>query len=99
MEAGYKWGFAEEKKGRDDSAQEVYTMIMNRFLRDSEVVESLGARGRYWQARLLFQLGEIFEKQKQYAEAREIYTLVSAYGLPGQSLAAAKIERFSQPRN
>jgi len=99
VEAGYKWGFAEEKKGRDDSAQEVYTMIMNRFLRDSEVVESLGARGRYWQARLIFQLGEIFEKQKQYAQAREIYSLVSAYGLPGQSLAAAKIERFSRPRN
>jgi hypothetical protein len=99
VEAGYKWGFAEEKKGRDDAAQEVYTMIMNRFLRDPEVIGSLGARGRYWQARLIFQLGEIFEKQKQYAQARAIYSLVSAYGLPGQSLAAAKIERFSRPRN
>ena len=47
----------------------------------------------------LISYGEAFEKQKQYAQAREIYTLVSAYGLPGQSLAAAKIERFSRPRN
>ncbi len=99
VEAGYKWGFAEEKKGREDLAQEVYTMILNRFLRDPEVVGDLGARGRYWHARLIFQLGDIFERQKHYQDARQIYTLVSAYGLPGRSLAEAKIERFSQPRN
>ncbi len=99
VEAGFKWGFAEEKRGRGDLAQGVYTMILNRFLKDSQAAASLGARGRYWQARLIFKLGEIFEGQKRYEEARETYALVSAYGLPGQSLAEAKIERFSQPRN
>ena len=97
------WGGIEllgsAKAGNEPRAQEVYMLILNRFLRDSKRASELGARGRYWQSRLIFELGELLETEERFAEAEMVYDLVRAYDLPGRSLADARIAKFTAGRN
>ena len=94
-EAGLKWGFSLAKSGHDLRAEEVYWLMINRLLKDPETADMLGARGRYWVARAVFELGELLEGEVRYEDARGVYALISQYGLPGRATAVANTERFS----
>ena len=94
-EAGLKWGFSLAKSGHDLRAEEVYWVMINRLLKDPETADMLGARGRYWVARSVFELGELLEGEDRYEDARGVYALISQYGLPGRATAVANTERFS----
>ena len=95
VEAGFKWGYGVAKMKNESRAQEVFILTLNRFLKDPERAAEMGSRGRYWQARLIFELGELLEKAKRFEEARRIYDLVPVHDLPGRSLAEARIAKFS----
>ncbi len=97
LEAGYKWGFALGKMDRSPRAQEAYWLVLDRFLRGKRGSDETGARGRYWLARSIFDLGELLEEDRRFEEARRVYAYVSAYGLPGESTAEARVKRFSAP--
>lgn len=95
VEAGTKWGLSVAKRDNEARAEEVFMLVINRFLKDPATAAQLGAQGRYWQSRSIFELAALFEKEGRYEEARETYSLVEAYGLPGQSIARASLQRFS----
>ncbi len=97
VEAGFKRGFAATRQKDEVRAQEFYWLVIARFLIEQEAAGQMGTQGRYWLSRCIFELGSLFEKENRYEDAREIYRLVSAHGLPGRTLAEVKIRDFSTP--
>ena len=93
-EAAQKWAFALIKSGSNEKAKEVLWLSADRFIGDGEKAVALGAAGRYWLARSMLQLGEIFEKQDNLAEARKVYRQVIAYNLPGRHIAISRVDQI-----
>ena len=93
-EAAQKWAFALIKSGLSEKAKEVLWLSVDRFIGDGEKAAALGAAGRYWLARSMLQLGEIFEKQDNLAEARKVYRQVIAYNLPGRHIAISRVDQI-----
>lgn len=75
-------------------AQEIYWATVSDLYLDEKVAAALGARGRYWVARCLFEYGQQFERDGRLENAREAYTLIKKNGLPGESLATANLARL-----
>jgi len=69
--------------------------VTNTFLLDATRAPELGAKGRYWMARALMELGDLYEKQAQLDQARNAYQLVLQQKLPGAALARQRLARFS----
>ena len=97
LEAGFKWGFALAKRNQQTRAQEVFWLVLDRFLSGNPGEGETGARGRYWLARSILELGELLEEELRFEEARRVYTYVNTYGLPGRATAEARIDRFAVP--
>ena len=93
-EAAQKWAFALIKSGSIEKAKEVLWLSADRFIGDGEKAVALGAAGRYWLARSMLQLGEIFEEQDNLAEARKVYRQVIAYNLPGRHIAISRVDQI-----
>ncbi len=90
-EAGFKYGFAYEKIGDKEQAQEVYWLVISSSLQDDNNLSELGSKGRYWVARSVLHLGRLLEDSERWGEAREAYALIPAYQLPGEGLARSRI--------
>ncbi|MBL9214132.1 MAG: hypothetical protein JNG83_01520 [Opitutaceae bacterium] len=107
-EAGYKWGYALAKRAqaakeegtRDqlDQAVTVLWSVVDAFLVDPAQAAQLGAKGRYWLARSLLELGQLHEEAGQLDEARRAYQLIVEYKLYGSAQAQAKLARFQPNR-
>jgi hypothetical protein len=67
---------------------------VSRFLLDDQQALQLGASGRYWIARSMLKLGELFEKEEALADARRIYRKLIAYNLPGRHIAISRADRL-----
>lgn len=93
-EVGYKWGAALQSRDAPDEAREVFALVMGRFLLDPENAEKLGERGRYWMARVLLDLGTLWEEAGERREARRIYEKVVEFNLPGKNLARGRVEEL-----
>ncbi|MDD3179954.1 MAG: tetratricopeptide repeat protein [Opitutaceae bacterium] len=94
VEAGYRWGYALEKRGQIEKAQVVLWSLVDTFLLDAEAAAKLGATGRWWVSKALLELGQIHEDLKQLDEAQRAYALISERKLGGAALAEAKLARF-----
>ncbi|MEI6108261.1 MAG: hypothetical protein WCR49_14785, partial [Opitutae bacterium] len=66
-------------------------------VKDPAVAAQLGAKGRYWMARTLLELGALFERQEKLEQAREAWRLILKFGLPGGEVAQARLARFDPP--
>lgn len=113
VEAGFNLGYlysrrsaAERDRGDPARAQldaakavEVWWKdVVHEFLvKDPAVADELGAKGRYWMARTLVELGMLFEQQEKLEEAKETWLLILKAKLPGEDLAKARLERFHLP--
>ncbi|MDQ8195195.1 hypothetical protein QEH59_12215 [Coraliomargarita sp. SDUM461004] len=93
-EAAHKWAFALVKRGSLEKAKEVLSLGVSRFLLDGQEAEDLGPAGRYWVARSMLQLGEIFEGEGLQVEARRVYRTLIAYDLPGRHIALSRADRL-----
>lgn len=93
-EAGFKWGYALEKRQQTAKAQTVFWGIVNDFLLDAGAAAKLGAKGRYWVSRSLLELGQINEDAGQLDEAQRAYRLIIDQKLYGGAQAQAKLARF-----
>jgi hypothetical protein len=96
-EAGFKWGYALAKRAQPGPAQAVYWSVVNDFLLDPAQAARLGAKGRYWVARSLLELGQIHEDAGRLDEAQQVYALIVKYQLYGVAQAQAKLARFRPP--
>ncbi len=67
VEAGFNLGNLYARRGDPDRAEEVWWKdVVHEFLvKDPAVAAQLGAKGRYWMARTLLELGTLFESQEK----------------------------------
>ncbi|MDB6126515.1 MAG: Tetratricopeptide 4 [Verrucomicrobia bacterium] len=80
-------------------AEEVWWKdVVHEFLvKDPDLAAQLGAKGRYWMARTLVELGGLFEQQEKLEQAKEAWLLILKAKLPGEELAKARLARFNLP--
>jgi predicted negative regulator of RcsB-dependent stress response len=93
-EAGFKWGYAEAKRGQAAKAETVYWSVVDAFLLDATQAAKLGAKGRWWVSKSLLELAQIDEDAGRLDEAQRAYRLIIDYKLSGTALAQAKLARF-----
>jgi len=94
VEAGFKWGYALAKRAQPAKAQTVFWSVVDSFLLDANQAAALGAKGRYWVARALLELGQIHEDAGRLDEAQRAYQLIVEHQLSGTVQAQAKLARF-----
>lgn len=98
IEAGYNLGLLLSRKGRAEGRKRAETVwwqqVVTPFLLDAAQEGKLSARGRYWLSRTLLGLGELFESQDRRDQATDAYQLLLRKGLPGTSLAQARLSRL-----
>lgn len=98
VEAGYNLGYTLTRRGQVARAQQVWWQdVVKAFLLNQDVAAQLGAKGRYWMARTLLELGASFEQQAKLEEARNAWSLILQAKLPGEALARARLARFNVP--
>jgi tetratricopeptide (TPR) repeat protein len=94
VEAGYKWGYAQARRGQAAAAQMILWGVVDSFLLDAPQAARLGATGRYWLSRTLLELGQLLEEAGRLDEAQRAYRLVLEHGLGGAAQAQARLDRF-----
>jgi TolA-binding protein len=94
VEAGFKHGYALARRGNTARAQATWMLVINTFLLDSARAAELGAKGRYWMARILLELGDLYEREARLEQARAVYELLLQQKLPGEALAQQRLARF-----
>ena len=94
VEAGFKHGYAQVRRGNPVQAERAWWLAVNTFLLDSGKAAELGAKGRYWMSRVLLELGALYEKEAKLEQARRAYELLLQQKLPGETLAQQRLTRF-----
>jgi tetratricopeptide (TPR) repeat protein len=94
VEAGFKYGYAQVRRGNPAQAERAWWLAVNTFLLDSGKAAELGAKGRYWMSRVLLELGDLYEKEAKLEQARRAYELLLQQKLPGETLAQQRLARF-----
>lgn len=90
VEAGYTLGTAYLKQDKTMQAKEVLWRMIHQYLRQSDIV--LRAKGRFWMAKVIFDLGDLLEADDALEDARKVYSLITEYSLPGSNLARSRLE-------
>ncbi len=96
IEAGFQWAHALQIQGNLKRAEEVYWLVLTRFLLKPTQEYTLGVNGRYWLARTVFELATLWEKQNRQEDALTTYSLITTYQLPGIATALARIETIKK---
>ena len=104
VEAGFKWGYglakrrSQEKSAGDAAKTEkaitVWWSVVKDFLLDPVQAATLGAKGRYWMARCLLELGQAHEEAGRFDEAQQAYKLIIEQHLGGAATVQEKLARF-----
>ncbi len=94
VEAGFKHGYALSRRANPARAQATWMLAVNTFLLNHDVAAGLGAKGRYWMARVLLGLGDLYERDARLEQARTAYELLLQQNLPGQALARQQLARL-----
>ena len=100
VEAGFNLGNLYARRGEAATAETIWLNdVVNEFLvKDPALAAQLGAKGRYWMARTLLELGTLFEQQEKLEQAKEAWLLIlKAHLSPGEELARARLARFNLP--
>ena len=90
-EVGNLWGFALQKMGDNNTAMQIYWLLISQLLKNPQNGEDLNEQGRYWIARTVFDLATLLDQEKKEREANTVYQLILDYKLPGEALAKAKL--------
>jgi TolA-binding protein len=96
-EAGYKYGLSLSRRGNPNRALEVWGRLIT-LLPVSSKAEGLGAKGRVWISKTLFEMGDLYEKQAKLEQARNAYDLIVSNGLPYAAQAQERLARFRTPK-
>lgn len=94
VEAGFKHGYTEVKRGNPSRAEATWWLVTNSFLLDPTEAAKLGPKGRYWMARILLELGGLYEHDAKLDQARRAYELVLQEKLPGGTVARQRLARL-----
>ncbi len=94
LEAGFKHGSAFSRSGKRARAQQVWWPMVEPLLAEGAPSMRLGARGRYWLARTLLELGLLHEQESRLEQARDMYRLILRQGLPRSEEARSALARL-----
>jgi len=100
VEAGFVLGSLLADHGEAGQALKVWWRdVVTAFLLAPARAAELGAKGRYWMARTLLELGALDAKQGSLEEARRAWGLVKDYGLSdgARKLAQEDLDRLDAP--
>ncbi len=94
IEAGFQLGDMLAQRGRPDDlerAKAAWWPLVAVYLLNDEQASALGAKGRYWMARLVIRQAEVLESEGRREEARQAYRLIIDKNLPGAALARTRL--------
>ncbi len=90
VEASFQLGDLYATRAKSDDltrARDAWWTLATTFLLDDNQAAQLGVQGRYWTARALLRLGDLYAQQQKLEEARNAYELVLRKNLPFAKLA------------
>jgi hypothetical protein len=104
-EAGFKLGdMLATREPRDErsanAALAVWGPLLDALVAEPQATVALGSRGRYWVGRTAVRMAAVLEQMGRVDEAMDVYRLIVERGLPGVTIAAARLETgaVSSPR-
>jgi hypothetical protein len=96
VEAGFNLGHLLTRRGQPAAAEAVWWRdVVAEFLLVPGPAAELGAKGRYWMARTLLELGSLYEQQARLDQAQEAWRLILKTGLPGEKIVRQRLARFN----
>jgi len=66
VEAGFKLGNMLARNQSPDDAAQAYYRVISEFLNNATLANELGPQGRYWMAKCLFELANLYEQKNQF---------------------------------
>ena len=98
VEAGYNLGNIYRHRGRLNLAKEVWwSDVVKAFLINPLKASELGSTGRFWMAKTLMDLAQLFNEQGQIDQAIQAWQRVIEADLPGAALAKSNITNLNSP--
>ena len=98
VEAGYNRGALLAGRGEGEKAAAAWWQgVVGEFLLNPKQAEKLGAKGRWWMARTLLELGALREQQGKLEEAKEAWRKILEAKLPGDAFAKARLAPYGGP--
>ncbi|MGD1029774.1 MAG: tetratricopeptide repeat protein [Opitutaceae bacterium] len=100
VEAGFNLGLIYMSGGRLQQARDVWWGdVVSKFLLSGGQGAQLGEKGRYWMAKTLFALADLFEQQGEADQAVQAWQLVIKKGLPFAALAQSDLANLNSPHS
>ncbi|MFA6289736.1 MAG: tetratricopeptide repeat protein [Opitutaceae bacterium] len=96
VEASFQLGDLYATRGKSDDlarARDVWWTLATTFLLNDAQAAQLGVQGRYWTARALLRLGDLYAQQQKLEQARNAYDLILRKNLPFAKLARERFVR------
>jgi tetratricopeptide (TPR) repeat protein len=97
VEAGYNLGVILSRTDRAKAQAVWWDDVVDAFLVRPGGPSGLGPKGRWWLARTLVDVGDLFEQEGRLEEAKHAWELVIETRLPGEALARQRLARFHLP--
>jgi tetratricopeptide (TPR) repeat protein len=97
VEAGYNLGVILSRTDRDKAQAVWWTDVVDAFLVRPDRPRNLGPKGRWWIARTLIDVGDLYQQEGRLEEAKHAWTLIIDSRLPGEALAQQRLARFHLP--
>ena len=96
VEASFQLGDLYATRGKPDDlvrARDAWWTLATTFLLNDAQAAQLGVQGRYWTARALLRLGDLYAQQQKLEQARNAYDLILLKNLPFAKLAHERFVR------
>jgi len=96
VEASFQLGDLYATRAKPDDlirARDTWWTLATTFLLNDAQAAQLGVQGRYWTARALLRLGDLYAQQQKLEQARNAYDLILRKNLPFAKLAHERFVR------
>lgn len=97
VEAGYNLGKILSRADAAKAQAVWWGDVVDPFLVQTGGPRDLGPKGRWWIARTLIEVGDLYERQGRVEEAKRAWLLLVDSRLPGESIARDRLARFHLP--
>ncbi|HEY1764382.1 MAG TPA: tetratricopeptide repeat protein [Opitutaceae bacterium] len=97
VEAGYNLGKILSRTDAAKAQAVWWGDVVDAFLVRPGGPQDLGPKGRWWIARTLIDVGDLYEREGRLEEAKRAWLLLVHSRLPGESVARDRLARFHLP--
>jgi tetratricopeptide (TPR) repeat protein len=97
VEAGYNLGKVLSRTDAGKAQDVWWNDVVDAFLVKPGGPSGLGAKGRWWIARTLLDVGQLYENEGRLDDAKRAWSLWIDSGLPDVAIARERLARFNLP--